>query len=833
MYLNNIKVIFIIFAFMPGLIWGQDPPEAPERLFATAGNGTITLNWDSNSEADFGKYNIYGGKSSAPTTIVASINTIGETTITISGLDNDITYYYRMTAVDNDDNESGFSNEASATPFSTPVASDIRDGPSTDVDWWNDRSTFTFNWDPFEDNGTVTYKYAIGTSLGNLNSIVDWTANGTETSVTLTNPIFFEGFTYYMSVKGTDNTSKSDIATTDGVKMDFTAPISGVVNDGSTEEGIDLEFGNSPDELSANWSEFVDLIVNGSASGIASYSYAIGTAPKDSNIVAWTEIGLNKSVSHEELILEEGVPYYFSVIAIDGAGNSSPAISSNGVIKDFTSPLTGDIKDLRTDDFLADSQPMQTYFAIANNQDRDWINSGSSIGAYWSRFEDELSGIDYTQFSLLDINDVAIVDWSTPDTDSTTRVSNISFENNGFYYFSLRAFDIAGNVSYIKSDGVQVDLSPPSLLDHSTERLYLNDSSKVSITFNEPLLSLNITSSGERTETVKFVSDLKEDTLFIVIAPPLVSKDSLTFFLTAVTDTRELVTETITVGFNTRLLGDYDDNLEIDIGDITQFVALWPNTDIAPVTGEPPYFYSTPDKVTDLRDAMAFARLWRWSNEPNDTSNTASFQMGEPLDMIITSGGFSVTLPPNARSGELEIHSQNRIRLTNGETSENGLFLSRLNKNREHQIINFGLFRKSSEKAHSELNFSVDDPAEKVDFSYRFFNLSGNLISSGSESLFDSPLPMQFALHQNSPNPFNPITTITFDIPEPTYVEIAIYDLLGGKVRTLVSEEMSPGFHSAIWNGKDDKGRLVASGMFIVQMSSSLFMDVRKMLMLK
>ena len=111
---------------MPGLIWGQDPPEAPKRLFATAGNGTITLNWDSNSEADFGKYNIYGGISSAPTTVVASILTIDETTITISGLDNDITYYYRMTAVDNDDNESGFSNEASATPFSPPVASDIR-----------------------------------------------------------------------------------------------------------------------------------------------------------------------------------------------------------------------------------------------------------------------------------------------------------------------------------------------------------------------------------------------------------------------------------------------------------------------------------------------------------------------------------------------------------------------------------------------------------------------------------------------------------------------------------------------------------------------------------
>jgi hypothetical protein len=106
-------------------------------------------------------------------------------------------------------------------------------------------------------------------------------------------------------------------------------------------------------------------------------------------------------------------------------------------------------------------------------------------------------------------------------------------------------------------------------------------------------------------------------------------------------------------------------------------------------------------------------------------------------------------------------------------------------------------------------------------------------MSSGSVTLFNSPLPTQFALHQNSPNPFNPVTTIAYDIPELTYVEIAIYDLLGRKVRTLVSKEISPGFHSAVWNGKDDRGRLIASGLFIVRMTSSSFMDVRKMLMLK
>jgi hypothetical protein len=470
--------------------------------------------------------------------------------------------------------------------------------------------------------------------------------------------------------------------------------------------------------------------------------------------------------------------------------------------------------------------------------DRDWTTDSTQLVAYWWGFSDTLSGIDHYEIALLDTDSTIVhwgfgLDWTPLLSDSVTMMFGLSLEDDLKYIIALRCFDKLGNFSTVYSNGIYVDLTPPSVTEYPSDRILLDDSSNVKLVFSEPIASINVSASGERTETVKFVSDLKEDTLFITIAPPLVSMDSLTFFLTGVTDARELVTDTILVGFNTRLLVDYDDNLEIDIGDITQFVALWPNTDIAPVTGEPPYFFSTPDEVTDLRDAMAFARLWRWSNEPMDTSHTATFQMGEPLDTRITSGGFSVTLPRNARSGEIEIQSQSRIRLTNGETSENGLFLSRRNASGKHQIINFGLFREPAEGSDSELIFSVDDPAEEIDFSYRFFDSSGDLISSGSVTLFDSSLPTQFALHQNSPNPFNPVTTIAYDIPEPTYVEIVIYDLLGGKVRTLVSKEMSPGFHSAVWNGKDDKGRLVASGMFIVRMTSNSFMNVRKMLMLK
>lgn len=818
-------------------------PAAPTGLSATAGNSLVTLSWNINSETDFGKYRIYEDKSSSPTTAIDSTLTVDDISKTITGRDNDTTYYYRLAALDTLGNISDYSSEVSAVPFSRPAAGAIRDGTSdtSDVYWWNSRSTLSFNWNSFQDNGSVSYQYAVGTSLSDLNNTVDWTVVG-DTSVTLTNLNLIEGFTYYLSARGTDFTSKSDTATSNGITMDLTNPTPGVVNDGSTETGTDLTYIDTAEVYFANWTGFVDTLSSGVASGVASYKYAIGTSPGDTNVVSWTDIVIQDSLTHSGLalaedttslsytglVLMEDTTYYFSVIATDSAGNSSDTVSSNGVTVDLTPPTKGEIVELKLDDFVK-----------GDFTDRVWTTDSTQFVVYWWGFADTLSGIDHYEIALLDSDSTIVLwgfglDWTPLLADSVTIMFGLSLEDDQIYTIALRCFDVAGNFSTAYSNGIYVDLSPPYLKEYSTDRILVEDSSLVKIIFSEPIDTVHVAASGERTETVNFVSDIKQDTLFISIAPPLVSMDSLTYFLTGATDTRELVNEdTIIVGFNTRLLGDYDDNLEIDIGDITQFVALWPNTDIAPVTGDPPYFFSTPDEVTDLRDAMAFARLWRWSNEPMDTSRTAAFLMGEPLNTRIISGGFSITLPRIARSGEMEIQSQSRIRLTNGETSENGLFLSRLNASGKHQIINFGLFREPAEGSDPELIFSVDDPAEKIDLSYRFFGSSGDLISSGSVTLFDSPLPTQFALHQNHPNPFNPVTTIAYDIPEPTYVEIAIYDLLGRKVRTLVSKEMSPGFHSAVWNGKDDRGRLVASGMFIVRMTSNSFMNVRKMLMLK
>jgi hypothetical protein len=94
-------------------------------------------------------------------------------------------------------------------------------------------------------------------------------------------------------------------------------------------------------------------------------------------------------------------------------------------------------------------------------------------------------------------------------------------------------------------------------------------------------------------------------------------------------------------------------------------------------------------------------------------------------------------------------------------------------------------------------------------------------------------LPTDFALYQNVPNPFNPVTTIMFDLPERTFVKLHIYDVNGQSVRALLNEEMSPGRQATKWNGKDSKGRNVASGIYFYRLETSRFTRTNKMLLLK
>jgi hypothetical protein len=94
-------------------------------------------------------------------------------------------------------------------------------------------------------------------------------------------------------------------------------------------------------------------------------------------------------------------------------------------------------------------------------------------------------------------------------------------------------------------------------------------------------------------------------------------------------------------------------------------------------------------------------------------------------------------------------------------------------------------------------------------------------------------LPTTFAISQNYPNPFNPSTTFNYQLPKVADVKLIVYNILGQKVRTLISHQVEPGYHTAEWNGLNDAGRQAASGIYIYRFEAGDFVKTMKMMMLK
>jgi hypothetical protein len=95
-----------------------------------------------------------------------------------------------------------------------------------------------------------------------------------------------------------------------------------------------------------------------------------------------------------------------------------------------------------------------------------------------------------------------------------------------------------------------------------------------------------------------------------------------------------------------------------------------------------------------------------------------------------------------------------------------------------------------------------------------------------------SSVPDEYALHQNYPNLFNAKTMIKYQLPKSGEVSLKIYNSLGQEVRSLIHEEKEAGFHEIHWNGMDDNGSRVSSGIYIYQFQARDFVRIKKMLFL-
>lgn len=129
---------------------------------------------------------------------------------------------------------------------------------------------------------------------------------------------------------------------------------------------------------------------------------------------------------------------------------------------------------------------------------------------------------------------------------------------------------------------------------------------------------------------------------------------------------------------------------------------------------------------------------------------------------------------------------------------------------------------------------SLDNPADLLSLTDAVVNEgSGSFVIQNRVNSSLNSIPVEFSLSQAYPNPFNPQTMIQYQLPQKSNVALKIYNLYGQEVRTLVQGEKEAGSYEVHWNGRDDLGQRVSSGIYIYRIQAGEFMQSRKLTLLK
>jgi hypothetical protein len=153
----------------------------------------------------------------------------------------------------------------------------------------------------------------------------------------------------------------------------------------------------------------------------------------------------------------------------------------------------------------------------------------------------------------------------------------------------------------------------------------------------------------------------------------------------------------------------------------------------------------------------------------------------------------------------------------------------------EDNLLRLIIFSETGGRIPSGTNelFSIENNTEFNIKEIQAASVDGYPLAYVIKDGFGELLPKGFALYQNHPNPFNPATTISFDLPKATAAELTVYNLLGQEVCRLVSGNLPAGTHTVIWDGRDNSGKAVSSGIYLYNLKAADFSAKMKMIFLK
>jgi len=169
---------------------------------------------------------------------------------------------------------------------------------------------------------------------------------------------------------------------------------------------------------------------------------------------------------------------------------------------------------------------------------------------------------------------------------------------------------------------------------------------------------------------------------------------------------------------------------------------------------------------------------------------------------------------------------------TASQLNNRGFEIERKSGNGDYQSISFikGDGTTTEQKSYSY----TDKELQEGDYTYRLkqIDFDSSVHYSGLVNV-SVKLPAEFNLSQNYPNPFNPSTTINFSLPQKQMVKLIVYDILGKEVKTLVNGEKDAGSYNVQWNGTNNNGVNVSTGIYIYRITAGSFIQEKKMILMK
>ena len=313
-------------------------------------------------------------------------------------------------------------------------------------------------------------------------------------------------------------------------------------------------------------------------------------------------------------------------------------------------------------------------------------------------------------------------------------------------------------------------------------------------------------------------------------------------------------------------LGDYNVDGAIDFYDVDAIVSAYREQDASIEFGPVGYNDTIPnfnvlaDGVFDFEDIMIFTMIWNYNEGLSEAAMVAFAEI--PTKQTMGAPRFTVSEKIGSEEGASRVQYAVVIEHVMSLRSSRLVFkydptalqfvsfqkTAQLNSTIPNELM--VLSKCDEESGYLELdmaNLSAQVIASGDIFGHLIFepmreNYGGitavydiiddqNSVSQGKTQII--ALPKEFALHQNFPNPFNPNTSLRYELPIATDVVLVVYDLLGREVIRLVDEHNEAGYHQVIWQGQDKFGRGLASGVYIYRLATPNYSHSRKMLLLK